>query len=388
MVDKKINTLLIKKIMRRIARIMLTMISAFLICVLVCAGVLIVHSTGKPKPFLDENGRELEGSISEKIHVNINGVEQGMFIKGMDKTKPVLLLVHGGPGMPDYVISQENTTVLEKYFIVCYWDQRGAGLSYSSDIPVDTINAEQLVSDTIGITNYLRNRFVQDKIYLMGYSWGSFLGIQAVAKQPELYKAYIAMSQMSNQIESERMSYEYIVEQYKKVGNKSMLDKLEKSPIDEKTNLPTEYWSMRDDMMHSLGVGTTRNMKSVITGIFLPVIVSSEYTLKEKINLWRYKFTSPSIKNLENQMYGTDLNEKVQKVEVPVYFCHGIYDYTISYDLTKEYFNKLQAPMKGFYTFNESAHSPMFEEPVKFSYILEDDVLKGTNGLADTISNN
>jgi len=383
MVDKKNNALLIKRIMRRGARIMLTMISIFLICVLVCVGVLIVHSTGKPKPFLDENGRKLEGSISEKIHVNINGVEQGMFIKGMDKTKPVLLLVHGGPGMPDYVISEENTTVLEKYFTVCYWDQRGAGLSYSNDIPINTINTEQLVSDTIGVTNYLRNRFGQDKIYIMGYSWGSFLGIQAVAKAPELYKAYIAMSQMSNALESERLSYEYIVEQYKKAGNKSMLDKLEKSPIDEKTNLPTAYWSMRDDMMHSLGVGTTRNMKSVITGIFLPVMESSEYTLKEKINLWRYKFTSPSIKNLEDEEYGTDLNEKVPKVEVPVYFCHGIYDHTISYDLTKEYFNKLQAPMKGFYTFNESAHSPMFEEPGKFSYILEDDVLKGTNGLAD-----
>lgn len=120
MVDKEINVLLIKKIMRRGARIMLNMISVFLICVLVCVGVLIVHSTGKPKPFLGENGRELEGSISEKIHVNINGVKQGMFIKGMNKTKPVLLLVHGGPGMPDYVISEENTTVLEKYFIVCY----------------------------------------------------------------------------------------------------------------------------------------------------------------------------------------------------------------------------------------------------------------------------
>lgn len=377
------DELSIKKIIRKGRSIILTIVSVFMICILICVGVLMVRSTGKPKPFLDENGMELEGSISEKIHVNINGVEQGMFIKGMDKTKPVLLLVHGGPGMPDYVISEENTTVLEKYFIVCYWDQRGAGLSYSSDIPIDTINTEQLVSDTIGVTNYLRNRFRQDKIYIMGYSWGSFLGIQAVAKSPELYKAYIAMSQMSNQLESERLSYEYIVEQYKRAGNQSMLDKFGKSPIDKKTNLPTAYWSMRDDMMHSLGVGTTRKMKSVITGIFLPVMESSEYTLKEKINLWRYKFTSLSIINLENEEYGTDLNNKVPKVEVPVYFCHGIYDHTISYDLTKEYFNKLQAPMKGFYTFNESAHSPMFEEPERFSNILENDVIKGTNSLAD-----
>jgi len=383
MIDKIINKLSINRIVRIGGRIMLTIISVFIICTFVSVGILIVHSTGKPKPFLDQNGNELAGSISEKIHVNINGVEQGMFIKGMDKTKPVLLLVHGGPGMPDYVLSEQYTTVLEKYFTVCWWDQRGAGLSYNGDISPDTITVDQIVSDTIGVTNYLRNRFGQDKIYLMGYSWGSFIGIQVAKKEPELYNSYIAMSQVSNQLESEKLSYEYIVDQYKIAGNKKMLEKLEKSPIDEETNLPTAYWSMRDDIMHSLGIGTTHKMKSVITGIFLPVMESSEYTLKEKINLWRYKFFSPSIKKLQNEMYRTDLSKEVTKLDIPVYFYHGIYDYTDSYKTAKEYFDKLQTPMKGFYTFNESAHGTLFEEPEKFSHILEEDVLKGTNNLAD-----
>jgi pimeloyl-ACP methyl ester carboxylesterase len=362
---------------------MLTITSVLLISIFICITILMFLSTGKPKPFLDENKNELPGSISEKIHVNINGVEQGMFIKGKDKTKPILLFIHGGPGMPEYAVSQKYTTVLENYFTVCWWDQRGAGLSYNSDISSDTITVDQLISDAIGVTNYLSNRFGQDKIYLMAHSWGSFIGIQTAAKAPELYKAYIGMGQMSKQLESEKLSYEYIIEQYTITENKKMLEKLSKSPIDESTNLPTAYWAMRDDMMHSLGIGTTHNMKSIITGAFLPVIENREYTLSEKINLWRYKFFSKSIKRLQNGEYETDLTMKVQSLGIPVYFCGGIYDYTVSYKLAKEYFNNLKAPLKGFYTFNESAHSPLFEEPEKFSRILEEDVLNGTINLAD-----
>ncbi|AZV59061.1 alpha/beta hydrolase [Clostridium sp. AWRP] len=361
--------------MRRMMCIILIIFSILLICIFICVGVLIVHSSGKPKPFLDKNGKPLPGSISEKIHVNIGGVEQGMFIKGKNKTKPVLLFIHGGPGMPEYAISQKYAVVLENYFTVCWWDQRGAGLSYNSNISKDTMTEDQLISDTIEVTNYLRNRFGQKKIYLMAHSWGTYIGIQSAAKAPELYNGYIAMSQMSKQLESEKLSYEYIVEQYKIEGNKRMLEKLENSPIDKKTNLPIAYWSMRDKMMHSLGVGTTHKMKSVVTGIFLPVMESPEYTFSEKINIWRGKYFSGKTK-LEDTEYTTDLTKKVKKLDIPVYFCDGIYDYTVSYKLAKDYFDKLQAPKKRFYTFNQSAHSPLFEEPEKFARILQEDVLK------------
>ncbi len=83
---------------------MLIILSIFLVCVLILVGVLLACSPGKAKPFLDERGKPLEGSISEKIFVNINGVEQGMFIKSKDSTNPVLLYLHGG--MPDYFLTQ------------------------------------------------------------------------------------------------------------------------------------------------------------------------------------------------------------------------------------------------------------------------------------------
>lgn len=372
-----------KSFVRRMVRIMVSILSVLFICAFISVGVLMAWSPGKSKPFLDENGKLLAGSISEKIHVNINGVEQGMFIKGKDKTKPVLLFMHGGPGMPEYAISQKYSTVLENYFTVCWWEQRGAGLSYNSDISPDTITVDQLISDTLEVTNYLRKRFGQEKIYLMGHSWGSFLGIQAATREPELYYAYIGMGQTSRQLQSEKLAYDYMVEQFKMAGDKRMLQKLKKYPINEMDTIPPSYWSLRDEPMHSLGIGTTHNMKSVVSGIFLPVMQNREYTFSEKIDIWRGKYFCNNSTNLWDKMITTDLTKEVQKLEIPVYFCNGIYDYTVSYRLAKVYFDKLRAPMKGFYTFYQSAHSPLFEEPEKFARILQEDVLAGTNNLAD-----
>jgi len=185
---------------------MIVKILILLICLLIPALIIMFSGSGKPVPFTDNNGNPTEGSISEKIFIKINGVEQGMFIKGKDKTKPVLLFLHGGPGMPEYAVSRKYQPVLEDNFIVCWWEQRGAGLSYSTDIPLETMNFGQLISDVIEVTNYLRNRFKQEKIYLMAHSGGTFIGIQAAAQAPELYYAYLGISQISNQLESEKLA--------------------------------------------------------------------------------------------------------------------------------------------------------------------------------------
>jgi Predicted hydrolases or acyltransferases (alpha/beta hydrolase superfamily) len=358
-------------------------LSILLACILILVGVLLYWSPGKPKPFLDKNGTELAGSISEKIHVPINGVEQGMFIKSKNKANPVLLFLHGGPGMPEYALTQNYPTGLENYFTVCWWEQRGAGLSYNTNIAPQTLTTEQLISDTLAVTNYLRERFGKEKIYLMGHSWGSFLGIQAAARAPQLYYAYIGIGQTSRQLESEKLAYKYMLEQFTKEGNETMVQKLKEFPIPEMNTVPLAYGSLRDDAMHSLGIGTTHNMKSVISGIFLPVMQNPEYTLSEKTDIWRGKSFSLNSTNLWNQMIATDLTTKVPKLDIPVYFFHGIYDYTCSYTLAKAYFKQLKAPIKGFYTFAQSAHSPLFEEPDKMQHILQEDVLRGKNNLAD-----
>jgi pimeloyl-ACP methyl ester carboxylesterase len=378
--ENKTERLSIQSFTRIAGRIVLVVISILLAPILGLLGVLLLWSPGRPKPFLDEEGRLLAGSISEKIFVNINGVQQGMFIKSKDATNPVLLYLHGG--MPFYFLNERYPTGLEDSFTVVWWEQRGAGMSYSPDIPRETLTLEQYISDTLELTNYLRNRFGKEKIYLMGHSGGTFIGIQAAARTPELYHAYIGVAQIVNQLESERLAYEFMLQQFRGKGNTKMVQELEAAPVTMTGGTPEDYLDVRDKGMHSLGIGTTHDMNSVVTGLFLPSLTFREYTFGEKVKLWRAKFSS-GVSILWDTMIATDLSKELTELDLPVYFFHGIYDYTVNYALAKDYFEKLKAPVKGFYTFEHSAHSPIFEEPEKLRRIMQGDVLPGANSLAD-----
>ncbi len=379
MIKKRNMQLPIKPLMGKVKRIVLTIPVVLLTCVFMLVGLLQACSPGKPEPFLDENGKPLPGSISEKIFVNINGVQQGMIIKSRNIRNPVLLYVHGG--MPDYFLTQKYPTGLEEFFTIVWWEQRGSGLSFNPDSS-KAITSEQLISDTLELTNYLRNRFGKEKIYLMGHSGGTFIGLQAAARAPELYHAYIGIAQMSNQLESERLAYEYMLQKFKENGNTKMVRKLEAAPVTLQTGIPDAYYLLRDGAMHSLGIGTTHDMRSVISGIFLPSLMFREYTVREKFNLWRGKSQS-GVSSIWNEITTTDLSMQVTEFEIPVYILAGRYDYTVNYDLQKDYFMKINAPKKGFYTFENSAHSPLFEEPESFIEIMVNDVLNGKVDLAD-----
>jgi len=245
---------------------------------------------------------------------------------------------------------------------------------------------EQLTSDTIEVTNYLRERFGQEKIYLMSHSGGTTFAIQAAAKAPELYFAYIGISQITKQAESEKLAYRYMMEQYTASGNTKMIKKLKEYPVLESDSyiIPFAKSPVRDPSMHELGIGTMHNMKSVFKGVFIPVMTCKAYTLREKMNIWVSKISFIKKTKLIDQVFATDLTTKVQKLEIPVYFFSGAYDLTVNHDLAKSYLEKLQAPVKGFYIFHQSAHSPIYEEPEKMQQILQKDVLTGESNLADT----
>jgi pimeloyl-ACP methyl ester carboxylesterase len=216
----------------------------------------------------------------------------------------------------------------------------------------------------------------------MGHSGGTFVGIQVASRAPELYHAYIGVAQISDQLKSEILAYDYMLKKYRENGNTKMVRKLEAAPVTMTEGTPDAYRILRDPAMHSLGIGTTHDMKSVISGIFLPSLIYPEYTLIEKVNMWRGKSRS-GISILWADILATDLSSQVPELKLPVYFFEGIYDYTCSYTEAKSYFEKLKAPIKGFYTFEHSAHSPLFEEPEKMKHILHEDVLKGLNNLSD-----
>lgn len=341
---------------------------------------LLILSPGKPKQFLDENGNELANSISEKLFLEINGSKQGLFIKGKNTDNPIILYLHGG--MPIYFLTEKYPTHLEDNFVLVWWDQRNCGISYHSGPSQNAAIIEQLVDDTIELTKYLLKRFGKEKIYLMGHSGGTFLGVHVIDKAPELYEAYIGIAQMSDQMLSEKLAYDYILNKYREKNNKKMIEYFEKFSFHDQSKIPMEYLKIRDEAMHELGIGTMRNMRNVITDLFLPSLCFTEYSLTDKFHLWAGKSKFGVSQNWE-RIINTNLMENKIDFKVPIYFFHGIYDYTCSYELAKKYFDKINAPIKGFYTFEQSAHTPLFEEPEKVNRILINDVKNLRTDLAD-----
>jgi pimeloyl-ACP methyl ester carboxylesterase len=304
-----------------------------------------------------------------------------MFIQSADPSNPVLLFLHGGPGMPEFFLNATHPSGLERDFTEGWWEQRGAGMSFTRGIPPESMTIDRLVADAIEVADHLRHRFGQDRIYLLGHSWGSFLGVQVAAKAPERFHAYIGMGQVIHQLRSEVLAHDHMRAAYRERGDARMVRKLEAAPVSMEGGLSPAYMRLRDGAMHGLGIGTTRDMSSVITGIFLPVWRSPAYTLREKVDLWRGNAWSRQF--LWQDFLRTDLAARFTRFELPVYLLTGRYDYTANRDLARAWFDRVEAPVKAFYWFDGSAHSPVFEEPDKAREVLLRDVLAGSNALAD-----
>ena len=348
---------------------------ALLIILVILAGFIMVlfpPSRGEITALSDENGNKLEGVIAEKCYVEADGCKIGMIILSEKEDNPVLLVCGGGPGIPEYLMEYMYPSALSKYFTVCYFDYRGTGLSYDKNVVAEGMTTERYLDDVQIVTDYLCKRFSREKLYIMGHSFGSYIALNTVKNHPEKYEAYFAMSQCTNQIESEYMGYDYMRAQYEQMNNHRMVKKFDNCPIRESGEMYEKYFSssLRDSAMHDLGVGTTRDMNSVITGIFLPSLKCTSYTWKERMNIWKGKILSNRFSVVKDST-GFNAWKDVPSIKIPIYFFAGKYDYTCNFELQKKYYESIDAPVKEFFIFEGAAHSPVYEKPDRAAEIFE-----------------
>ncbi|HNV85443.1 MAG TPA: alpha/beta hydrolase [Candidatus Omnitrophota bacterium] len=303
--------------------------------------------------------------------VEIGGVNQWVLLRGQRRSKPVLLFLHGGPGLPMMPFAHALTE-LEKYFIVAYWDERGSGKSSGGGIPEDSVTMERLVSDTGEVIRFLRTRFGTPKVYLAGHSWGSVIGMRAAARDPELVYAFLGIGQVADFRGGEKISYEYALEQARKTGNGIASHELEKigpPPYgDPGKSLTLAKW------VEVLGGGFHRCPGALeLVEIGFP---SPYYSLAD---FWKF-FTGGyfSFRRLWDNIRTTDLFDEIPRIGVPAYFFEGKYDFEAPSEIAYRYFQALRAPKKDFFWFEHSGHWPHLEEPGKFIAMLTQNVLKET----------
>jgi len=361
-----------KKVLRTIGITLLSIFGVLLIGLV----VLAVNSPGKLEPIKDVEGNINKGSIVEKNWIEIGGIQQGFFIRTENQENPVILSLHGGPGNPELpiILHFESSGRLERYFTVVYWDQRGAGMSFCSSIDPETMTIEQMVEETRQMTEYLKQRFNQEKIFLMGHSWGSLLGIKTIEKHPENYWAFIGIGQETHFLESEKLAYDFMLQHAMEINDKPVIKRLKKIDRNSQDFPQLNYIiSTRNQLLDRYGFGMIRDGISTFD-ITVTYLFFKGYTFSEKIKYIRGQLFS--IEHLWNCFFEVNLFESSTAFQVPIYFLHGKYDYTVSYTLAREYFEIIEAPQKEFFTFENSAHSPHLEEREKFIQIVRNITLE------------
>ena len=347
-------------------KIMLTALVVLAVPVMILI-VWALMSPGKIRTYSDP------GSLSEKFVTDINGAPNGFFINSRDISNPVLLLVSSGPGTDDYVFTDKYKDMhLEDEFTVVYWDYRYMGIAYNSKADIDSVNLDNLLDDTYAVTEYLKERFGKDKIFIMGFSGGSHIALREVQRHPENYYAYIGMAQVVTDSEvNDTLMYNFMKDVFERREDKRNLRKLDDSVEHlDSGNIKCKDWFAYVNLLHEAGGGTILD-KSEFEGITWPILTCGCYTLVEKINYVRgmkmYR-KAP----LAHELDGFDYRQSITELDVPAFFISGECDYNCPWELVQDYCDHLNAPQKGFYKISDSAHSPLWENPDEIMKALTD----------------
>ena len=316
--------------------------------------------------------------INESYYIEIGGMEQWISLQGYSNEKPVLLFLHGGPGSPEMPLIKKYYPHLETKFIVCYWHQRGAGLSFSRKIKPETMNMDQFVNDAYELTLHLINKFNTEKIYIMGHSWGALLGLKLVFKYPDLYSAYFGIGQVIHQYVGEKISYNWVLNKSVEDENQKAIKELKKigePPYGNDVKSWTKALKTQRKWVKYYG-GAVYGKQSAKQ--YYRDYLESDYIKKR--HLWKYyKGVKFSIKHLWMEELNTNLFNEINVYKIPLYIFQGKYDYQVPHELVKNYFEEINAPKVSVFTFYKSAHNPIFEQTWQFNKYLDDILNSGKN---------
>src|SRR5262249_40993606 len=144
--------------------------------------------------------------IDRKECLTIGGMPQWIALRSDNVDNPIILFLHGGPGTAQISFSRKSQEGLEDSFLVVNWDQRGAGRSYSRSLRKEDMNIDRFIEDAEELIAYLLKRFGQEKVYLVGHSWGTSIGAYLTARRPDLVWADIAIGQIVDMERGELIS--------------------------------------------------------------------------------------------------------------------------------------------------------------------------------------
>lgn len=330
-------------------------------------------------PILGQDGKPLPNSIASLEKVRLGGVDQWLIIRGQDVTKPVLLFLSGGPGASEAARVLRFNQELEKHFVVVIWEQRGCGKSYPSLNPETALTVDQYTSDIIELTEMLRARFDEKKIYLVGHSWGTIIGVHAAQARPDLFHAYVGTAQMVDVLETDHLIYEMVLEHSAKTGDEKFVETLKsqgkppylgKSPIQPYATLFGREYAIFE-------APNIKDPEYRRDGdILMLMLKQSEYGWLDRVYYLLGLMNTFNV--VYPQLQKMDFRQDATRLDLPIYIVLGRHDMNNPSQIPEEYFNLLEASNKQLVFFENSGHGMIWEEASLFHSLMVDTVLYET----------
>jgi pimeloyl-ACP methyl ester carboxylesterase len=318
-------------------------------------------------PFKDAAGRIVPGSVAEAGFWNIGGVDQWVVVRGLSVANPILIILHGGPGSPETVFFRGSNAAVEDAYTVVYWDQRGAGRSFSKAIAPESMTIEQFIADLDELTDRLRARFGKAKVAILGHSWGSALGVLYAQRHPDKVSVYVGVGQVADMAASEEASYAFALARAHERGHRRAIAQLE--AIGPPPHTLKQVGTQRRWLI-AMGGALGPNLS--LTKMIWRGVTGPESSLLDLVRLVRG--SNFSTKALWTQLMDVNLSRDVLRFEMPVFFVLGRLDMQVAAPVSAAYFDLIEAPVKALVWFENSGHMAPFEEPALFNRLMIDKV--------------
>jgi pimeloyl-ACP methyl ester carboxylesterase len=341
---------LVEPEVKRVFRIMAWFLAV--IAVAVVAVVLWKHP--HTPPVRDDDGREIPGAIASLEQVELGGVGQWILVRGQPG-KPIVLFLHGGPGMPMMWMAGRIQRPLEDEFLLVHWDQRGAGKSFADLPPVESMTDERILSDALELVILLRQRFGEERVILVGHSWGTYIGTLFAQRHPNLLHAYVGIGQVTGGEPAHDVTDAWLRRRAAELDRPEAI-----ADLDERGSSAREKWLFEfgGELQNETGY-----LPFIWTGLKAPEYGISDVAAVAKGSSW-------SSEHLREIAITEPLESAVRCLPVPVFLFLGRTDYVAPSELAARWLEEIQAPLKRAVWFERSSHFPHYEEPGAFQEAL------------------
>ena len=329
------------------------------------------HEVSEARAIRSPNG------IDSLEAARIGGIDQWIEVRGQNVKNPILLFIHGGPGVAFIAMGSTFQDPWEKHFTVVQWDQRGAGKTYESndkELQRRTMNLAQMEQDTVEVANYLRTRFKREKIFVVGHSWGSMLGLWLAHEHPEIVYAFVGAGQAVSMQQNEEAGYAIVLQAARNHNNTRAIKELESvAPYPPEIPDMNKTGTVRDWESSLLGPPPSETSFTNVKRILRTVISAPEYSIADDIGFIRGQTFSLQV--MMPQMMAFDLTRFGSNFRVPLFFFEGRIDPYCPGSVIADYVQTINAPHKEIVWFENSSHFPFYEEKQKFTDELVERVL-------------